>query len=412
LNDLAGFALASTGIINKGQPTAILIGAPGFSNNAGTVYLIPGRAGGLSGVFPLTGAESAPLSGIQFLLSTPASPAGSPSFFGASVSSRVQGTQINTVDLDDEADFVAGAPGYDVTQNTAGALAGGAFILQSGFLQVPIPASTVVTTMIGVNTPFAPFAVNATTPTTVQIFVFGSTSVTPNFMPVTDINPATIVVNGVAFPNATITEDPTEADHIPDGIPDAIITISPVSALALPSGTTTITITGAMLSTSPLAGDTFTGTATVTVTGGTGGGGGSSSSGAGVAAAATGPVLETQFVSPFGANQFTPSLTAFSALNYAPLPLSVAINEYLPPTGFRARLYAFDHPGKKVGTSRGQNQGRASGINTLASGVFSRGVFHPQRIFTIKHKTAKIGIVSGVVPIKERVETFDDNLLH
>jgi hypothetical protein len=411
LNDLAGFSLASTGIINKGQPTAILIGAPGFSNNAGTVYLIPGRAGGLSGVFPLTGAESAPLSGIQFLLSTPASPASSPSFFGASVSSRVQGTQINTVDLDDEADFVAGAPGYDVTQNAAGTLGGGAFILQSGFLQVLVPQPSVVTTMIGVNTPFAPFAVNATTPTTVQIFVFGSTSVTPNFMPVTDINPATIVVNGVAFPNATITEDPTEADHIPDGIPDAIITISPVTALALPSGTTNITITGSMLSTSPLAGDTFTGTAAVTVTGGTGGGGGSSSSGAGIAAAASGPVLQTQFVSPFGANQFTPSLTAFSALNYAPIPLSVAINEYLPPAGFRARLFSANHPGKKVGTSRGQNQGRASGINTLASGVFSRGVFHPQRIVTIKHKTAKIGIVSGVVPIQEKTETFDDNLL-
>jgi hypothetical protein len=412
VNDLAGFSIASTGIINKGQPTGILIGAPGFNNNAGSVYLIPGRANGLSGVFPLTGAESAPLSGIQFLLSTPASPTGSPNFFGASVSSRVQGTQINTVDLDDEADFVAGAPGYDVTQNATNTLAGGAFILQSGFLTVPIPVSTVVTTSIGVNTPFAPFAVNATTPTTVQIFVFGSTSVTPNFTPVTDINPATIVVNGVAFPNATLVADPVVANHIPDGIVDAIITISPVSALALPNGTTTITITGSMLATSPLAGDTFTGTATVTVTGGTGGGGGSSSSGAGIAAAATGPVLETQFVSPFGANQFTPSITAFSALNYAPLPLSVAINEYLPPTGFRARLYAFNHPGKKVGTARGQNTGRASGINTLASGVFNRGVFHPQRIVTIKHKTAKIGIVSGVVPIQEKTETFDDNLLH
>jgi hypothetical protein len=411
LNNEAGFALAPTGIINKGQPNGILIGAPGFSNDAGSAYLIPGRAN-FTGVFSLTGAESAPLSGIQFLLSTPASPPGSPSFFGASLSSRLQGTQINTVDLDNEADFVIGAPGYDVTQNAAGLLAGGAMILQSGFLVVPIPAANTITTMIGVNTPFAPFAVNATTPTTVQIFVFGTTSVTPNFMPVTDIDPTTVVVNGVAFPNATITADPTAANHVPNGIVDAIITISPVSALALPNGTTTITITGKTLATSDLAGFTWTGTATVNVTGGTGGGGGSSSSGAGIAAAATGPVLETQFVSPFGANQFTPSVTAFSALNYAPLPLSVAINEYLPPTGFRARLYAFNHPGKKVGTNRGQNTGRASGINTLSSKVFNRSVFHPQRVVTIKHKTAKIGIVSGVVPIQEKVERFDDNLLH
>jgi hypothetical protein len=411
LNNEAGFALAPTGIINKGQPNGILIGAPGFSNDAGSAYLIPGRAN-FTGVFSLTGAESAPLSGIQFLLSTPASPPGSPSFFGASLSSRLQGTQINTVDLDNEADFVIGAPGYDVTQNAAGLLAGGAMILQSGFLVVPIPAANTITTMIGVNTPFAPFAVNATTPTTVQIFVFGTTSVTPNFMPVTDIDPTTVKVNGVAFPNATLVEDTVTANHIPNGIPDAIITISPVSALNLPNGTTTITITGQTLATSDLAGFTWTGTATVNVTGGTGGGGGSSSSGAGIAAAATGPVLQTQFVSPFGANQFTPSITAFSALNYAPLPLSVAINEYLPPVGFRARIYAFNHPGKKVGTNRGQNTGRASGINTLSSKVFNRSVFHPQRVVTIKHKTAKIGIVSGVVPIQEKVERFDDNLLH
>jgi hypothetical protein len=409
--DLASFSIAATGIINKGQPNGILIGAPGFNNDAGSVYLIPGRAN-FTGEFSLTGAESTPLSGIQFLLTTPASPAGSPSFFGASVSSRLQGSQINTVDLDNEADFVAGAPGYDVTQNAAGLLAGGAFILQSGFLVVPIPAANTITTNIGVNTPFAPFAVNATTPTTVQIFVFGSTSVTPNFLPVTDIDPTTVVVNGVAFPNATITADPTAANHVPNGIVDAIITISPVSALNLPNGTTTITITGKTLATSNLAGFTWTGTATVNVTGGTGGGGGGSgSSGAGIAAAATGPVIETQFVSPFGANQFTPSITAFSALNYAPLPLSVAINEYLPPTGFRARLYSANHPGKKVGTNRGQNTGRASGINTLSSTVYNRGVFHPQRIFTIKHKTAKIGIVSGVVPIQDKVQRFDDNLL-
>ena len=48
----------------------------------------------------------------------------------------------------------------------------------------------------------------------------------PSFTPVTDINPATVVVNGVAFPNATLTPDPNTADWV-NGIQDAIITITP-----------------------------------------------------------------------------------------------------------------------------------------------------------------------------------------
>ena len=408
--DLASFSIAATGIINKGQPNGILIGAPGFNNDAGSVYLIPGRAN-FTGEFSLTGAESTPLSGIQFLLTTPASPAGSPSFFGASVSSRLQGTQINTVDLDNEADFVAGAPGYDVTQNAAGLLAGGAMIVQSGFLVVPIPAANTIVTQIGVGSAFAPFSISATTPTTLQIFVFGvpATATVPEFAPVTDIDPTTVKVNGIAFPNATLVADPTVANHL-NGIVDAIITISPRASLALPSGSQKFTISGLTLATAPQPLFTWTGTATITVTGGTGGGG-SGSSGAGVAAPATGPVLETQFVSPFGANQFTPSLSALSALNYQAIPLSVALNEYLPPVGFRTRLYSFNHPNRKIQANRGQNQGRASGINTLSSKVYSRDVFHPTKIYTFTHKTAKIGNTTGVLPLQARVERFDDNLI-
>ena len=41
--DMAGYAVSSVGVINAGQPTGILIGAPGYSGDGGTVYLIPGR---------------------------------------------------------------------------------------------------------------------------------------------------------------------------------------------------------------------------------------------------------------------------------------------------------------------------------------------------------------------------------
>ena len=395
--DMAGYSVSQTGIINAGQPTGILLGAPGFNSDAGTAYLIPGRKN-FTGTFSLSTAESAPLSGLQFVLTTPATPAGSPNFFGASVSGRLQGTQVNTVDLDKEADFVIGAPGYDATQNAAGLLAGGAMILESGFLVVPIPASNTVTVQIGVGTPFAPFSINATTPTTLQIFVFGSTATTPPFMPLTDIDPTTVKVNGVAFPNATLVEDPVPNGINLNGIPDAIITINPRSALKLANGVQVITITGKTLASSPLPNFTWTGTATVTVTGGSARSGRQRSA----AAPATGPVLETQFVSPFGANQYTPSLTAFSALNYQPIPLSVALASICPSPGFRARMYNFNHPNrKKIKANRGQNQGRASGINTLSSShVFNRSRFHAPKLYTWTHKTAKVGNVTGVVPLQ------------
>ncbi len=272
---------------------------------------------------------------------------------------------------------------------------------------MPIPQSNTVTVQIGVGAPFAPFNINATTPTSLQIYVFGSTATTPNFMPVTDINQATVKVNGIAFPNATIAQDPDTANYL-DGIPDAIITISPRTALNLSNGSQKFTITGLTLSSSPLPNYTWTGTATVTVTGGS-----NSVTTAAAAAPATGPVIATQYVSPFGANQYTPSLTALSALTYQPIPLSVALAEYLPGPGFRARLYSYNHPNRKIQANRGQNKGRASGINTLSSHVYSRGKFHAQKTYTWTHDAAKVGdVTGGVLPLQSRTQTFDDNLFH
>ncbi len=407
--NLAGWSVSDVGLINAGQPTSILIGAPGFNSNAGTAYLIPGRVGLTGGPFNLATAESKPLSGLQFFLTTPSSPSTSTNFFGASVSSRIQGTQAFTVDDDKQADFIIGAPGYDVTQNSTDNLAGGAQVVESGFLTVPIPAPNSVTTQIGVGTPFAPFSINATTPAALQIFVFGSTTTTPSFMPVTDIDPTTVSVNGVAFPTATLTQDSDTKDYVPGGIPDAIITITPVANLKLTNGTDIITITGKTLATSPLAGFTWTGSASVTVTGGAAPGPAISA----IAAPPTGPVLQTALIPTFGANQFTPSLTALSALNYAPIPLSVAIEQFEPGVGFRARIYAFNHPRAKIKANNGQNRDSvASGINTLSSRVFDRSVFHAQKVFSWEHKTSKIGIVSGVVPTQSKRQVFIDNLLH
>ncbi len=403
--DMAGYSVGFTGFINANQPNNVLIGAPGFNNSAGTAYLVPGRAG-FNGTFSLGNAESAPISGLQFLLTTPSSPAGSPNFFGASVSSRFQGSQQFTLDSSLKAGFIIGAPGYEVTQNPARTLAGGAQIVQSGYLTVAIPASTSITTQIGVAKPFAPFSINATTPANLQIYVFGTTSTNPAFQPVTDINPATVVVNGVAYPSATIQKDPNTNDYL-NGIPDAIITISPRANLKLTSGAQTIRISGQTLSSSPLPNQTWGGSASVTVTGG----GSSGPSFTSVAGVTSGPVTQTTFNSVYGNNQFTPSLAQLSAYNYQPIPVSVGLAQFMPPLGFRERMYSFTHPGKHlkgVQYNRGQNHRIARGINQLTSHVFDRGVFHPQRNYRWTHRSPRVGVFSGVLPIQTTTQTYND----
>jgi hypothetical protein len=407
--DMAGYAVSPVGFINSGQPSLILIGAPGFNSSNGTAYLIPGRAA-LAGSFSLAAAESAPLSGVQFVLTTPSSPGNSPNFFGASLSSRFQDTSF-TADSDSEADFIIGAPGYDITQDVTHALAGGAQIVQSGYVTVPVPSPSSITTTIGVGTPNPPFSINATTPANLQIFVYGTLSTTPPFMPVTDINPATVKVNGVAFPNATLQADPDTANH-KFGIVDAIITISPRSALNLTAGTATITITGQTTATSPLANETWSGTATVTVTGG------SVSPIIGVLTGiAPGPITETELNTQFGNTQYTPSLSQFSAYNYQPIPLAVALDQYLPPQGFRQRIYAFNHPGRKIGfgiQNRGQptHPGRVGEFQQLNNHVFDRGRFHPQRNYRWAHHAFNFGLLRAVVPVQATHQRFNDNLIN
>jgi hypothetical protein len=166
------------------------------------------------------------------------------------------------------------------------------------------------------------------------------------------------------------------------------------------------------LASSPLPNFTWTGSATVSVTGGA-----VTPIVSPIVGLPRGPNTVTQFIAPFGSNQFTPSLTQLSATNYAPIPLPVALQQFLVPQGFRQRIYSFNHPGKTIGpylTSRGQNNNiNTRGIATLRGHVFNRSRFHPQKVYGWTHKAPKLGIVNGIIPLqKEQRQTFDDNLLH
>jgi hypothetical protein len=407
VGDMAGYAVSQVGVINAGQPTSILIGAPGFNSDSGTAYLIPGRAG-LTGTYSLSTAVNDPLDALRFTNTTTGSAASTP-FFGASLSGRIQGTQANTVDSDNEADFVIGAPGLDITQTAARYLAGGATVLESAFLPVPIPSENSIVAPIGIGGPTAPFSINATTPAALQIYVFPTTTSSGAvFAPATDINVATVKVNGVSFPTATIEADPDQANWV-NGVPDAIITITPRSALNLANGTVTFVVSGQTLSTSPLPNENWSGTATVSVTGG------SSqpvvSVGGGIA---TGPVTFTQYIPPFGPTTYVPSIAQLSALNYAPLPLAVALLQYQQPAGFRQRNYAYKHPGKHIGNSRGQTSPTAHVTNTLSSHVFDRSRFHAQKIYVWKPKVPKTKskILNTIVPAQSTTVKYIDNQLN
>lgn len=368
--NFTGYSLSLVGKIDKGTGgNDILIGAPGFNNLSGAVYFIPGNTG-LFGVQSLSSAESQPIAGTLVTNSTPN--AITPGGFGTSVSGRLNVTgQTLTADGDAIPDFVVGAPGY--AANTTFNNGGGAFILQGAYFPTQIPVSQTITTTIGVGAaPPGPFSVNATTPDSLQIYVESvanpGNGLAP-FDPVTQINPATVVVNGVAFPNATITKDPKDENG--DGIEDAIITITPRSNLNLVNGSQTFTISGRTLSTGTNPNVRWTGNATITVVGGTSGGGG----GGGAVTSLPGTFTQSKFIAPFGSS-FVPTVAALSAFAYSPLPYNVAYLQYLPKNGFLYRQVNFFRPTHATRRFAKGNHGVGKGIFTLPMHVFTRSRYH------------------------------------
>src|SRR5512135_2896584 len=212
----------------------------------------------------------------------------------------------------------------------------------------------------------------------------------PSFNPVTDIDPATVVVNGVAFPNATIRTDPVDENN--DGIPDAIITITPRSNLGLSSTTTTLTISSRTLVTSPNnANKSWSGTAAIIVTGAPGP----------VPTPTPGPGLvlpigtfvPTSFVPPFGPDHLVPPPSVLSRLDYKAIPLHVAQNQYLPTPGFGVRTFDYFHPGAKH-----PRNGAATGFafqkrrikTTLAPSIYTPSKFPTGKTVAFTHKVRVI----------------------
>ena len=162
-------------------------------------------------------------------------------------------------------------------------------------------------------------------------------------MPVTDIDPTTVMVNGVAFPERHPDRDPNTANWL-NGIPDAIITITPRSALNLATGVRTITITGQTLATSPLPNETWTGSATVTVTG-------SSSAAAAPQPARRGrgrPGARDDLQFAVRRQPVHAVDLAALGLQLRPDPADRGLAAVSARPGLHERIYAFNHPGKHL----------------------------------------------------------------
>lgn len=390
---LAGYSLSISGKVNAGETgNDFLVGSPGLNGNQGGVYFFPANPFFVTGNFQLVAAESQPLAGTLIQITN--TPNGAPAFLGASVAGRltVRG-QTRTADNDNQADFILGAPGYGVT--SARVLDGGVFIMEGKFLPVQTPINTAIQTQIGVGQPFGPFIINASNPASLAIYVFSNNTLSPPFQPVTQIDPTTIVVNGVPFSNATIAADPVDENK--DGIPDAIITITPRSRINLQATSTTFTITGRTLTNSVQGGKAFSGTAAITVSGGV-------TPPVNVVVGVTsgiqtGTILPTSFTPHFGPDQFVPPITALSAYDYKPIPYSVAYQQYLPGPGFALRMKSFQHPLHLSRVSGNQNSLRGRLSPSLDSHVFTRSKFHGKTPIAFHH-------VRPVIPTNRQNEEF------
>ena len=399
---LAGRSPASLSTTNAVNP--IEIGAPGNNGGAGAIYDIPGNIG-LFGTTALTSVNTTALGGNIIQLTTSTNQSFGQAFLGTGVSGRiVTGSQSATLDADKLGDVVAGAAGLGFTSSRTGA--GGVFGLERSKIPLGTPVVTGLNPTIGVGSLTAPFSIDATTPAALNIFVFSikASGTTPAFMPVTEIDPTTITVNGVAFPTATITSVP---DANGDGIPEAQITITPRSNLNLVAGTVTFTVQGRTLSTSALPNMVFTGTASVTVTT-TGTSGGGSSGGGGTITAPPAGLTNfgnspTTFVSDTGGS-FVPTTQTLSKLNgYKPIPQVLAYQQFLEPLGFRQRTFAALHPNAHVPDHfvHSWHNSSPSGVYTLGRKVFDRSRFHQGKTYVYTHRVK-------VIPTYSQTQKFID----
>ena len=109
----------------------------------------------------------------------------------------------------------------------------------------------------------------------------------------------------------------------------------------------------------------------------------------------------TSFQPPLGSpTRYVPTLSSLSALNYKPIPLPVAVNQYLPPQRFRARINQYVNPRKFEHQFGSNHQYSGNHTSTLGQNVFTRGTpIKPGHTLTFTHAVR-------VVPTQFQTQTI------
>jgi hypothetical protein len=472
--DGAGFSLANAGNVNgrTGPLTApindLLIGAPNFNNGAGAAYLV---YGGSTLTSALNGFRNVDLSRLEITpITTDLTPPQGAVFVGSAgwhSGFTVSGAGNFNLGVDTLNDFMIGSPGaagqagqvnlfYGISQPQATQPVVGATL--PGSVQFTVGLIANATNPISLANPSAPLNLTNASPlnavftganagdragtSIAQVSLLGNNTPTPILIGAPGWNggqgtvyelvgtagktftAATALSNTIArqytltFPTTFVSSD---AINFGISVSSLAGTVSGDFIAGAPGYTGTLLTTtstpptplvgaGAMVLGALQPANTLPplgGTTTVPPSGP-----GIISSSASAPAVLPGLFVPPSLINPLGTN-FVPTIASLSTFNYAPLPLSVAVQQYLPPDGFRQRIYAYNHPGKGIfppltgrTSSHSKKAFGASGVWTLGSKVFTRGRFHPGKTYQWTHGNLHNGTQGRIVPVQDARQKY------
>ena len=360
--DRLGFAVSAAGDFNADGAGDIILGAPGYNISAGYADVVFGQTGTtttrINGIYVLsptvatTGLKSVAFLGTNAF-----------DYAGYALATTTHISLATTTTAVPKFDVLIGAPGGEKAYLVPGTAFGVAQL--TGGQQL----SNINTTLGG-----SLFTVTGLSDPAVLPSGFGTSVSARN--PIYDANVLSTTVDGDAIPDLFF------------GAPFSSL-LNPVNLL-----TTTRNMAGAAyIFESGLKGST------------TGGGGGTSPvSGAFTSLAANAFGLLTPVV--FTGDNYGlpyPAVSSLEHLNsYAPLPVQIAYNQFLPLPGYRTREEVYHHPGKKgnvhqfpAGTNFnvaaiGHSEAKVLRVHTLSSHIFDRGKTKIGRETTYTHKVKVI----------------------
>ncbi len=384
--DEFGFSVSSAGDFNSDGTDDIMVGAPFYLGDTGFVTVIYGLKG------TATTTITNKLTGTNFITATaPTAGVASVSYVGQGIN-QLTGWSISSTGHLQIGTTTAAEPTFDILIGAPGLMSQAAYLVPgtaAGAKQAagPLSLNNINTTLNGNE--FT--TIGGTSDPAITVGGFG-----------TSVNARNLVVDPLTTGQNTV-----DLDQIPDlffGAPYSNV-LNPNSPLVTARNLAGVAyvIEGGLIGGS-------------TGTGGTGTGGGGSSGNAsstGNGSTITIPITNIPIIFTGDDNGLpNPPLSALSHLtSYAPLPVQLAYQQYLPKPGFLAREQVALHPSQSGGSHGapagtvldvafiGRSENKYDKHNTLKVGVRMRGKTKIGTKTTFTHK-------AKVIPTNEQTETY------